>query len=294
VRVFLTGGTGFFGLHLLRALSAAGHAVTALAREASRVPRLPGVTALVGDLCAPQAWRAHLGGHQACVHNGLVWGAPEDDLELYDVRASAQLFAAAADAGVARAIYTSSTAVHRPWSGTMSASDAPRGVDLYGAAKLSGEAHLWAACAGSTMRGTVVRPGPIVDAPATPGAALKLDRRIRALVAPLLHLPTPQGGSLGTIARALTEDPADDRTLESWAAALATTPRTLARRFLAETGLSFGRWRQQHRLLTALELLGAGHNVTYVALAVGYHDVSSFIARFKAATGVTPARYFAP
>lgn len=182
MRVFLTGGTGFFGLHLLRALSAAGHAVTALAREASRVPRLPGVTALVGDLCAPQAWRAHLGGHQACVHNGLVWGAPEDDLELYDVRASAQLFAAAAEAGVARAIYTSSTAVHRPWSGTMSASDAPRGVDLYGAAKLSGEAHLWAACAGSAMRGTVVRPGPIVDAPATPGAALKLDRRIRALV----------------------------------------------------------------------------------------------------------------
>ena len=181
MRVFLTGGTGFFGLHLLRALSAAGHEVTALARDGARVPSLPGVTALVGDLCAADTWRAHLGDHQACIHNGLVWGAPEDDLELYDVRASARLFAAAAEAGVVRAIYTSSTAVHRPWSGTMSASDAPRGVDLYGAAKLSGEAHLWAACAGSTMRGTVVRPGPIVDAPAWPGAALRLDRRVRAM-----------------------------------------------------------------------------------------------------------------
>lgn len=181
MRVFLTGGTGFFGLHLMRALSAAGHEVTALARDAGRVPRLPGVTALAGDLCAADTWRVHLGGHHACVHNGLVWGAPEDDLELYDVRASARLFVAAAEAGVTRAIYTSSTAVHRPWAGTMSASDAPRGVDLYGAAKLSGEAHLWAACAGSTMRGTVVRPGPIVDAPAWPGGLLKLDRRVRAL-----------------------------------------------------------------------------------------------------------------
>lgn len=133
--------------------------------------------------------------------------------------------------------------------------------------------------------------------PSSPEARLVrvlLDRLPALTVAPLLHLPTPQGGPLGTIARALTKDPADERTLESWAAALSTTPRTLARRFLAETGLSFGRWRQQHRLLTALELLGTGHSVTDVALAVGYQDVSSFIARFKAATGVTPARYFAP
>jgi AraC-like DNA-binding protein len=38
--------------------------------------------------------------------------------------------------------------------------------------------------------------------------------------------------------------------------------------------------------------LGAGDSVTRVALEVGYGDVSSFIAVFKAAMGDTPARYF--
>lgn len=70
------------------------------------------------------------------------------------------------------------------------------------------------------------------------------------------------------------------------------TVRTAARRFVAETGMPFGRWRQQLRLLAALERLGAGESVTSVALDVGYEDVSAFIAAFKAAMGETPARYF--
>ena len=61
---------------------------------------------------------------------------------------------------------------------------------------------------------------------------------------------------------------------------------------MSETGLTFGQWRQQLRLLAALELLGAGESVTAVAFSVGYDDVSSFIAAFKAAMGVTPSRYF--
>jgi AraC-like DNA-binding protein len=56
--------------------------------------------------------------------------------------------------------------------------------------------------------------------------------------------------------------------------------------------VSFGRWRQQLRLLAALELLGAGESVTRVAFEVGYEDVSSFISAFKGAMGETPARYF--
>ena len=70
------------------------------------------------------------------------------------------------------------------------------------------------------------------------------------------------------------------------------TERTAARLFLRETRLTFGEWRRQLRLLAALERLGAGESVSNVALDVGYEDVSSFIAVFKAALGTTPARYF--
>ncbi|SIT48653.1 Uncharacterized HTH-type transcriptional regulator YeaM (fragment) [Paraburkholderia ribeironis] len=78
--------------------------------------------------------------------------------------------------------------------------------------------------------------------------------------------------------------------LEELAAAAGVTARTAARLFVKETGQTFGQWRQQLRLLVALEDLSAG--VTQVALEVGYNDVSSFISVFRAAFGDTPARYF--
>lgn len=119
-----------------------------------------------------------------------------------------------------------------------------------------------------------------------------LDRLPALAVTPLLHLPEPTSPPLRRITAALAEDPADRRTLEAWAASVAMTKRTASRRFLAETGMTFGRWRQQFRLLLAVERLGAGGSVSEVAFEVGYEDVSSFISAFKAALGETPARYF--
>jgi len=118
-----------------------------------------------------------------------------------------------------------------------------------------------------------------------------LDRLPHLATAPL-HLPHPSDPRLGRIADALVADPADPRPLEALASTAGVTPRTAARLFLKETGLTFGQWRQQLRLLAALEHLGEGESVTHAALSVGYADVSSFIAVFKAALGETPARYF--
>jgi AraC-like DNA-binding protein len=55
--------------------------------------------------------------------------------------------------------------------------------------------------------------------------------------------------------------------------------------------MTFSKWGQQLRLLLELERLGCGESVTNVALEIGYSDVSSFIAVFKAAPGTTPAQY---
>ena len=68
--------------------------------------------------------------------------------------------------------------------------------------------------------------------------------------------------------------------------------RTLERLFLRETGLTFVRWRQQARLLEALRRLATGESVTSTAFCVGYRSTSAFVAMFRRALGVTPARYF--
>ena len=61
----------------------------------------------------------------------------------------------------------------------------------------------------------------------------------------------------------------------------------------AETGLTFGAWQRQARLLRALELLGTGLGVGDVAFTLGYESISAFIAMFRRTFGTTPARYFA-
>ncbi|MDX2010476.1 MAG: helix-turn-helix transcriptional regulator [Myxococcaceae bacterium] len=119
-----------------------------------------------------------------------------------------------------------------------------------------------------------------------------LVERLPSLNVAPLEVPLPRDPGLAPLVAAITQAPDDERTMAQVARAHGFTERTLARRFLRETGLTFGRWRQQVRVLTALEWLGAGHSVTRAALEVGYLDVSAFIAAFKATLGTTPARYF--
>jgi len=116
--------------------------------------------------------------------------------------------------------------------------------------------------------------------------------RLATLPATPLGLNWPSDPRARRIADALSENPAQARVLEELAAAAGVTARTAARLFAKETGQTLGQWRQQLRLLAALEHLGAGESVTQVALEVGYSDVSSFIAVFRDAFGDTPARYF--
>ena len=100
----------------------------------------------------------------------------------------------------------------------------------------------------------------------------------------------PAEARLQRLALALSDDPADTRTLAQWADWIGMAPRTLARHFLAETGLTLSAW-QRARLMRALEMLEAGAAVTTVALDLGYDNVSAFIAMFKREHGVTPGRY---
>jgi AraC-like DNA-binding protein len=106
-----------------------------------------------------------------------------------------------------------------------------------------------------------------------------------------LQLPMPRDGKLRGLCQALLDAPGDQRPLEAWAETINTSARTLARRFQGETGLSFGAWRQQARVLEAMGRLGSGGSVTQVALDLGYESVSAFSAMFHRATGASPSHF---
>jgi AraC-like DNA-binding protein len=91
--------------------------------------------------------------------------------------------------------------------------------------------------------------------------------------------------------QALSDRPDDDRKLEEWAQWTGMAPRTLTRRFVAETGFSFTEWRQRIRLLRVIALLADGMAVSTVALDLGYQNVSAFISLFKRTFAMTPGRY---
>lgn len=73
-----------------------------------------------------------------------------------------------------------------------------------------------------------------------------------------LNFPMPADLKLRKVAAALMADPADRATIEDWARRLAVAPRTLTRILQRETGMSFGRWRQQLHILIALQRLAQG------------------------------------
>ncbi|WP_066268715.1 AraC family transcriptional regulator [Hydrogenophaga palleronii] len=130
------------------------------------------------------------------------------------------------------------------------------------------------------------------DGPTARLAAVLLEQLATAPVE-RLHVPMSGNPKLRRMARALGKDPADRTTLPQWADKLAVSERTLARLVLRETGLTFGRWRQQHQLVVAVRLLTEGAAVQDVAGALGYESVTAFITMFKKALGKPPAQYFA-
>jgi len=107
-----------------------------------------------------------------------------------------------------------------------------------------------------------------------------------------LNLPIPVDARLKKIYKQLSANPGNNRTLEDWGKKVGATGRTLARHFRVETGMSFVQWRQQIRILEALERLGMKEPVTTVAIDLGYDSPSAFISMFKKALGKTPGQYF--
>jgi AraC-like DNA-binding protein len=138
--------------------------------------------------------------------------------------------------------------------------------------------------------------GYLEDRGLDPGARRHAEALLADLLRPVpmssIEVRMPADGPARLVALALSDDPADARTLAEWGRAVGASERTLARAFVAGVGLPFGRWRALLRLQASLPGLAAGDPVGNVARRVGYESVSAFVAAFRRHTGLTPARYF--
>jgi AraC-like DNA-binding protein len=107
-----------------------------------------------------------------------------------------------------------------------------------------------------------------------------------------MHIPMPKAAPLSLICKAMLADPGCNDTLERWAERMHASGRTLARHFVDETGLSFGKWRQQVRLAEAVCRLAAGQSSKQIAHDLGYLSISAFTAMFRKSLGQAPQNYF--
>jgi dihydroflavonol-4-reductase len=115
VTTLVTGATGFVGSAVVRRLLATGHAVRALTRQGSDRRNIAGlaVEVVLGDLRDPDSLKRALEGCSALFHVAAdyrLW-VPDPEV-IYDVNVGGtrDLLLAAAAAGVARVVYTSSVA----------------------------------------------------------------------------------------------------------------------------------------------------------------------------------------
>ena len=107
-----------------------------------------------------------------------------------------------------------------------------------------------------------------------------------------LSLPQPADLRIQQICQALQDGPGDASTVADWSERLGLDQKTIQRLFRKETAMTFGQWRQQARLLLALERIAVGEKIIDVALELGYESPSAFTSMFKKQFGKTPSQFF--
>ena len=104
--VFITGGSGFVGRHIVQLLAKQGYQVRLLARRVPERPLDPSVEVVLGDLTQPESYADRLSGVSAVVHAALTGTFSED------VQATLSLEQLSARAGVGKFIHLSSIVVN--------------------------------------------------------------------------------------------------------------------------------------------------------------------------------------
>lgn len=144
--IFVTGGTGFLGRHLIPTLCRSGFHIRVLTRDPEHcawIKRYPNVTAVRGDVRDPATFREAMKGCRYVVHAGGIfrfWGKPEIFDET-NTEGTKHVLDAALAADVERFIHISSVAVvgQPDPANVIDETYPPNPVDPYQVSKLRAE-----------------------------------------------------------------------------------------------------------------------------------------------------------
>ena len=106
-----------------------------------------------------------------------------------------------------------------------------------------------------------------------------------------LVIPMPQDERGRSLAQRIVEAPGSTVSLRELSSECGASLRTMQRIFAAEVGISLARWRNQVKMITAVQLLAIGRSVTDIAFDLGFESVSSFICSFRHYFGESPGQY---
>ncbi len=164
MRVFVTGGTGFVGSHVVDELIGRDHKPLCLVRETSDTAHLEelGVDTVVGTLEETGELAGAIADSEAVVHiAGIVAAREANDFFEINGEATERLAseAAEADAGLERFIYVSSVAAQGPTDDRSTHDVDPAPVSDYGRSKLIGERGLQQLA--DEMPVSIFRPPPV-------------------------------------------------------------------------------------------------------------------------------------
>jgi UDP-glucose 4-epimerase len=149
VKVLVTGGCGFVGANLVRALISRGFEVIVVDNFSTGKPKyLEGLDVAVveGDVRTPENWASLLKGCAAIIHLAAHTRVPASvanpalDFDI-NVRGTFAVLSAAREYGVERFIFASSNAPLGRQEPPGSEDKAPLPISPYGASKLAGEAY---------------------------------------------------------------------------------------------------------------------------------------------------------
>lgn len=123
---------------------------------------------------------------------------------------------------------------------------------------------------------------------------LEVDESVLEIFERLLLAPAVDGrhrDAVEEVKRVIAAAPERARSIRELARIAGCSPFELCRRFRSQTGFTLTQFRHSLRLRIALERLRSRHDITDIALDLGYSSHSHFTFAFRREFGVTPSRF---
>ena len=181
--VFVTGASGFIGSHMISALLRQNYRVRAGIRDLNKIRHLqnnPDLEFVTIDICDVNSLKSAFDGTDQLFHFAASVDAhlPPEQLRKVNIDGTRNVWNAAGEAGVKKALYCSSTAVYGLLAQNgkrISEEIPPRAVEPYGKSKLEGEYVVQDISAANGMNSVIIRPTAVFG----PGENTHFGRELR-------------------------------------------------------------------------------------------------------------------